>query len=178
MTSKERTVKIKANKDIEGVITEGTVYDASEIINYYVFKNDRGEKDYAHKSHFTVVGGAEDVFRAIINADRFHIGQTPDWVVTKPKQGDEPTIEVGSEWVDHKGAVLTVSHVGKNLLIYTWNESGREFASSIKNHLKFYKPKPKTVTMYFYRQHTERLFASEFPPNFTETLFTREIELP
>lgn len=149
MTSKDKTVKIKAKYDDRAPsgYNKGDVFQAILKDGFYYFMDNDGQDRYRPEEDFTIIP-------------------------------DEPTIEVGSEWVDHKGAVLTVDHVGNHLLICTWNESGREFASSIKNHLKFYKPKPKTVTMYFYRQHTERLFASEFPPNFTETLFTREIELP
>lgn len=179
MTSKDRTVKIKANKYIEGVITEGKMYEARELVNGYVFTNDVGKKDYAHKSHFTDETIADGVFRVVVNADQFHVGPTPDWIFTKPKQSAEPAIEVGSEWVNHKGNALTVEYVGKHCAICTWNDTGKEFASPIKNHLKFYKPKPKTVTMYFYKSEGGNYHACDGKVTcMGPLLFTREIELP
>lgn len=181
MTNKEKTVKIKANKYIEGIITEGKVYEASELINGYVFKNDVGKKDYAHKSHFTDVTVADGTFRFVVNAHDFGVTPKLDWFNPTLDCADEPAIEVGSEWVNHKGNALTVEYVGKHCAVCTWNDTGKEFASPIKNHLKFYKPKLKTVTMYFYNDNGSlRAYDSPVIINFhiKPVAFTREIELP
>lgn len=174
-------MKIKANKDIEGVITEGKVYEASELINGYVFKNDVGKQDYAHKSHFTDVTVADGTFRVVVKADQFHIGPTPDLVVTTPKQVAEPAIEVGSEWLSDypPEGFATVKYVGDYKVFIKWSD-GSEGERGIDSFRNNFRPKPKTVTMYFYLWRGEYIsFDKEQTIDlFGPLIFTREIELP
>lgn len=147
MTSKENTVKIKADgRDYAGGYDKGDIFEARIDDGFYYFKDSNGDDRYRHESEFTLIP-------------------------------DEPAIEVGSEWVNHKGNALTVEYVGKYCAVCTWNDTGKEFASPIKNHLKFYKPKPKTVTMYFYKIDSGYMAREEEIVG-VDAIFTREIELP
>lgn len=148
MTSKDKTVKIKAKYDCAySGYKSGDVFEATYDGQCYSFVDHICRDRYRDEEEFTIVP-------------------------------EDPTIEVGSEWVNHKGNALTVEYVGKYCSVCTWNDTGKEFASPIKGHLKFYKPKPKAVTMYFYRDGADMLCASEYEPRIYNTLFTREIELP
>lgn len=140
-------MKVKANKTIGNYITEGSVYDVVGECN----------RQYNIKQDCGVLGGVHVSHFTIIP--------------------DTPQIEVGSEWVSSSGSELKVNYVGVNAVVCTWTENGREFTSSIKKHVKFYKPKPKTVTMYFYYDNGGALLASSHMPRIYLTAFTREIEL-
>lgn len=91
---------------------------------------------------------------------------------------DEPKIEVGSEWVwNDTNQELIVKCVGDSSVFYQWKEDKSEGCEEIEQFLKYFTPKPKTVTMYFWRFDGD-LYATNVEPTHTPLLFTREIELP
>lgn len=87
---------------------------------------------------------------------------------------DTPPIEVGSEWLSKKRGVNKVKYVGDVIVLE--NSQGKEFSIKTEYFHKSYSPKPKTVTMYFYKLGNQ-LCACEVEPASTPVLFTREIEV-
>lgn len=87
---------------------------------------------------------------------------------------DEPAIEVGSEWVSSNGVDWTVAYVGKYVII---KRGQQELSVGINTFKEKWKPKPKTVTMYFYRV-VDRYIAYSYKQTACAFDFTREIELP
>lgn len=85
-------------------------------------------------------------------------------------------IEVGSEWVNSV-LTCTIKYVGKTKVFKEFAD-GSECESYIDDFLARWKPKPKTVTMYFYTDCKGLTHAySELMPVFGDYLFTKEIEL-
>lgn len=87
---------------------------------------------------------------------------------------DEPAIEVGSVWRDDEGNEHTVKFSSENTVVY----GDGDWCADPEDFLRLCKPKPKTVTMYFYKDYAGAIMASDFEPRIYSTLFTREIELP
>lgn len=100
----------------------------------------------------------------------------PDYLFERVNEAHK--IEVGSEWNDVEGGLNTsfrVDYIGDQRAFIT-NEVGEELSVPLNQFGKAYQPKPKTVTMYFYKLGTQ-LCACEVKPAATPVLFTREIEL-
>lgn len=99
----------------------------------------------------------------------------------KPEQvmPDTPQIEVGSEWVWVEAKeTTTVKYAGDEKVFYKWNTDGSEGCEDIDSFLEHFKPKPKTVTMYFYKDCKGLVHSySEVMPVFGDYLFTSEVEL-
>lgn len=94
--------------------------------------------------------------------------------------GESPQIEVGSEWVatlaKQGEKTLVVLHVGQQMSLCKWVADNREFSIKNTDFNTAYKPKPKTVTMYFYKTPHGYVGYSDKHP-FDAPLFTKEIEL-
>lgn len=146
---KENKMKVKA-KDAGLVwITPRKEYCVIEKMGsggfqQYLVTQDNGINAWFHHSHFTVI------------------------------EEQEPEIAVGSEWVSAGGDSFTVKYVGDYNVFIKWHGNGFESYRSIVRLGTDYKPKPKTVTMYFYKDKCG-LHAREL--DFGDSLFTREIEL-
>lgn len=191
---------IKAKHDNFKGITAGKVYEGTECSDGYTYTNDQGKHDYAHKSHFEVmqshatkektmkikakfddvVGGYEagDILEACIQIDEYIFKdkyETPRHrhIEEFDVVPDEPAIEVGSVWVSSNGVDWTVAYVGKYVIIKRGNQ---ELAVNIDKFKEKWTPKPKTVTMYFYKDGIGGF--SAFSQRLAEPCFTREIELP
>lgn len=61
-----------------------------------------------------------------------------------------PAIEVGSEWVTNGGKSVSIKYIGSQYLIFTDLKNNDEQSMSISFFEETYKPKTKTVTMWFY----------------------------
>lgn len=88
---------------------------------------------------------------------------------------DEPKIEVGSLWIHDNGLEYEVTAVGETKALVKCG--GEEYHYRVKDLGTIFKPKPKTVTMYFYKYEGEYYAKQTKPTNFPLE-FTREIELP
>lgn len=84
-------------------------------------------------------------------------------------------IEVGSEWVSSNNVTWKVSYVGSHYVVI--NKDKQEICVGVAKFRDKYKPKPKTVTMYFYEFGGEYC-AQQTKPRMFPVSFTREIELP
>lgn len=88
---------------------------------------------------------------------------------------EEHVIEVGSEWVSNNGVTWIVRYVNKYVVL---NKDNMEICVGFEKFLDKYKPKPKTVTMHFYKDCKGLIHSySEPMPVFGEHLFTKVIEL-
>lgn len=85
---------------------------------------------------------------------------------------DTPQIEVGSEWVSGEGNVYTVKYASDKTVVYGEDD----LCAYTDEFIKLLKPKPKTVTMYFYKTPHGYVAYSEHHP-FDTLAFTKEIEL-
>lgn len=202
-------MRVKCVKGYSGLLTVGKIYDVISISKsgdqrvkcdngtidgflpaggYLIPVDETKEKNVKIKAKEDCHFGAYKV------GDVFEAHETPVSYLFKDNDGDErlrhksefdvvpdePAIEVGSVWVNAHGHELTVNYASKEIAICTWKHNGKEFASPLKNHLKFYKPKPKTVTMYFYERRGGGYDAFDFElgASYNGLAFTREIELP
>lgn len=128
-------------------------------------------------SLYGVTGGA--VYHADIVGDRYRfinnygvpdLAHKSHFVLI----ADEPAIEVGSEWVSQNNVTWKVVYAGKSVVVVRGNT---ENTLRREKFLEKYKPKPKTVTMYFY-YIGKHLCANDYMPHGYTQAFTREIELP
>lgn len=93
-----------------------------------------------------------------------------------PENNDTPQIEVGSEWVNKAGLTGEITAIGKDSVLIMVD--GYEARWTKGGLVSEFKPKPKTVTMYFYTDCKGLTHAySEPMPVFGDYLFTRKIEL-
>lgn len=151
---KENKMKVKAKDTGIKYVTAGKEYcviaqrnkDTDDRLQYFI-KDDQGVTKWFHHSHFTVI------------------------------EEQKPEITVGSEWVWVEAKeTTTVKYAGDEKVFYKWNTDGSEGCEDIDSFLAHFKPKPKTVTMYFYKLGTQ-LCSCEVKPASTPVLFTKEIEL-
>lgn len=83
-------------------------------------------------------------------------------------------IEVGSEWVSDDGAIAIVKYASEHTVVF----GEKDDCYDTKHFIEDFKPKPKTVTMYFYKDCKGLVHSySEVMPVFGDYLFTREVEL-
>lgn len=115
--------------------------------------------------------------RIVINADKFTIN--PSDVKGWFELIEKPQIEVGSEWVatlaKQGEKTLIVLHVGQQMSLCKWVSDDREFSVKNTDFNTAYKPKPKTVTMNFYKVGGK--YYAYSVKQVGEPLFTKEIEL-
>lgn len=91
---------------------------------------------------------------------------------------DTTQIEVGSDWVGYDGIVYSVVYIGDMIVVIKEKNGIQEIGVDKFSMTDIYKPKQKTVTMYFYRDCKGIVHSySEPMPKFGEHLFTKEIEL-
>lgn len=91
---------------------------------------------------------------------------------------DEPKIEVGSLWIHDNGLEYEVTAVGETKALVKY-EAG-EYDCPIKEFGIKFKPKLKTVTMYFYERSGGGYNAFDFElcASYNSLAFKKEIELP
>jgi hypothetical protein len=152
MTNKDKTVKIKAKYDCgAGGYKAGDVFEARLSRDEFMFRDNQDSPRHRYVKEFTIIS-------------------------------EEPAIEVGSEWVSalkgHDNRELKVTATSNKMALLQWIDTGKEFAAQLSYFGNQYKPKPKTVTMYFYKDGGGNLCARPSTTTFPEILFTREIELP
>lgn len=98
----------------------------------------------------------------------------PDWLDLI----EEPMIKVDSEWITKGGKSVRIKYIGHTYLLYEDLKNSDEKSELISFFKAAYKPKPKTVTMYFYKDCLGLVHSYSTPmPKFGEHLFTKEIEL-
>lgn len=112
--------------------------------------------------------------------------KTYEWYYVENDRGDKESyhkshftevndIEVGSEWVGlNNEEEVKVDYVSDHIVVY----GNGEYNASPHLFTSWYKPKPKTVTMYFYEEIGGDYFARSYKLQCTPIAFTREIELP
>lgn len=89
---------------------------------------------------------------------------------------DEPKIEVGSLWIHDNGLEYEVTAVGETKVLVKLN--GDEFLVDIVGFGNLFNPKPKTVTMYFYKMNNGEYESYSWKIHNVPFSFKREIELP
>lgn len=95
----------------------------------------------------------------------------PDWLDVVP---DTPQIEVGSEWVNEDGTTAIVKYASEHTVVF----GEKDDCYDTECFTADFKPKPKNVTMYFYKDCKGLVHSySEVMPVFGDYLFTREVEL-
>lgn len=140
-------MKVKARTSIGRYITEGKVYDVS-------VSNDQ-EQYLIRCDH-----GIKDFVHMS------HFSVVPD----------TPQIEVGSEWVGYDGLVYSVVYIGDMIVVIKEKNGIQEIGVDKFSMTDIYKPKSKTVTMYFYKSpHGYVAYSNEHP--FYTIAFKKEIEL-
>lgn len=88
-----------------------------------------------------------------------------------------PDIEVGSEWVDPWRHTCTVLCVGEEEVFIKNHTMNREYTYKKDKFLAELKPKPKTVTMYFYKDKEGRISATDYDIKYSDYICKKEIEL-
>lgn len=142
--------KYKCNTSKLMHLTKGKIYECElhPSSNHFWVSCDSHELDFIHKDWFDLV--------------------------------EEPVIEVGSEWVSSKnGMPYIVTAIGEQKVLCKHSTSEKdEYALNKDDFNTIMKPKPKTVTMYFYKDCVGLVHSYSEPMSmFGEYLFTKEIEL-
>lgn len=110
----------------------------------------------------------------VVDDNGFTDGYIPD--VHFEVVEDEPKIEVGSLWIHDNGLEYEVTAVGEKVALAKHDDV--EYQVRISNFGKSYKPKPKTVTMYFYKMNNGEYESYSWKIHDVPFSFKREIELP
>lgn len=128
------------------------------------------------KNKMYIVSAVDDGYFLVLNDTgryvKVEISDFHKW----PENNDTPQIEVGSEWVDPYRHAITVLGVGDEEVFIKNHTMNIEHTYKKDKFLAELKPKPKTVTMYFYKlPHGYVAYSDKHP--FDTVAFTKEIEL-